>query len=491
MGMFSYECKHCGKREQFDWISDIMFFYDGEYRFGEYSGYGYVKYDNKKIYSLEFEEFFECWGDVEYTTPEFICAPCYDIQNNYDSIDDVIYQVRRYKHITEFEEEELIEKKDFKIRKEAREYYDSFGIEGRALTYYNKKEGDDDYEMIDNISLLDNEIEWITLDKLLVKDLKSMCKLHKIKGYSKLKKQQLLDLLREHEYFKDIFMEESKEEQEEGNKCDICEKIKNNLKECENECACGCMACEDCGCINEDGQFFCDEDCRRGYEGDLEGHLQADLDAKIEYIHSLKVKELKSLCKKHELKGYSKLKKEELIDLVSCAMDSIEIPKKEAEESKEEPEEDTLTFREAIDAGWYREMIACKNNNKRDQEAFLKAARDFQAHYLREKDTLYTSKRHQAHWFYAVFVLKPLREIEELPEEICKKCGDKEDEIVMGLCEKCEIQKQVEEIYGECYKCNKQESKDDLECFDGLCEKCNEQKISDEKYDEIQEWSKM
>nr|QBK86608.1 MAG: hypothetical protein LCMAC102_04030 [Marseillevirus LCMAC102] len=101
MGMFPYECpicgggyKRCGSDDcdddecdggQFCWENEVYFKWKGKYRKGKYSGYGYVKYENKEIYSLENKEkYFKSWGNVKYTTENFTCASCIEKYFNHD-----------------------------------------------------------------------------------------------------------------------------------------------------------------------------------------------------------------------------------------------------------------------------------------------------------------------------------------------------------------------------------------------------------------------
>lgn len=95
--MFPYECplcgggyKRCGSNDcpddkceggQFCWESNVYFKWKGKYRKGEYLGYGYVYYKERKIYSLEFKKYFKYWKVVKYTTENLTCASCVKIQN--------------------------------------------------------------------------------------------------------------------------------------------------------------------------------------------------------------------------------------------------------------------------------------------------------------------------------------------------------------------------------------------------------------------------
>lgn len=82
MGQFCYECTKCGGgKYQFDWEDYVVFFYNNDYRIGIYSGYGYVIYGNIKVYSMEFQKYFNFWGDIENTAPEFICLKCFGEDN--------------------------------------------------------------------------------------------------------------------------------------------------------------------------------------------------------------------------------------------------------------------------------------------------------------------------------------------------------------------------------------------------------------------------
>ena len=139
-----------------------------------------------------------------------------------------IFQVRRYIAIEFYEDDpecELVEKKDFKTEGEARKYYNTIENYGKNLSWYDINEGDADYyEIKENFQTV-----VLQFNKISVKDLKCLCKLHDIKGYSKMKKQQLLDVLREHEYFKNRFEEEIQEEEEnkEENYEEIYKKLQN------------------------------------------------------------------------------------------------------------------------------------------------------------------------------------------------------------------------------------------------------------------------
>jgi len=161
---------------------------------------------------------------TELEEDEYYCEDCVP--------KDIVYQVRRYIEMNfweddDEEESELVEKRDFKTKKEAADYYYSIEKYGKNLSYYKKSEGDDDYCVIEE----DFQKVVLQFNKIPVKDLKCLCKLHKIKGYSKMKKQQLLDILREHKYFNCRFDEERIEPKEEEEKKENYEEIYNKLQD--------------------------------------------------------------------------------------------------------------------------------------------------------------------------------------------------------------------------------------------------------------------
>jgi len=165
------------------------------------------------------------------------CVEHYKVKNNCENdseeeeMENKVYQVRRYIEII-FDENyndegdcELIEKKDFETREDAKKYYDTLNNIGKNLSYYNKIEGDDDYAVIEEI--FENTL--LSFNKISVVDLKCLCKLHEIKGYSKLKKQELLNILKTHSYFQGRF-EEIVEEEEEKTENINYEEIYNRLQ---------------------------------------------------------------------------------------------------------------------------------------------------------------------------------------------------------------------------------------------------------------------
>jgi len=180
--------------------------------------------------------------------------------------------------------------------------------------------------------------EEVDFEKLTVKELKELCKKINIKGYSKLKKQQLLDLLENH-YVKCYNCK--------------CDGDKDELIECDGP-RCGHYLCEECDnvgpcqCdteddIEEDKEYECGKCCitiHHYTNGNLDYTHCEECDEKLcencfdsrdengdcgfcydcylktTDINKLKVKELKSLCKLKEIKGYSKLKKQQLLELL-------------------------------------------------------------------------------------------------------------------------------------------------------------------------------
>jgi len=120
--------------------------------------------------------------------------------------DDIIYQVRTYILAENGEDEEVDDIVDFETKEEAKKYYDEIQNTRKALTF-NSKDGDEEYEVIeesivhieDSDSDSDSDGEEIIItynyEKMKVPELKALCKSKGIKGYSKLKKQELISLL--------------------------------------------------------------------------------------------------------------------------------------------------------------------------------------------------------------------------------------------------------------------------------------------------------
>ena len=86
MGVFSYECSNrcCSQsRDQFDWIEPCVVKVDTKngkdvYVDGSYNMYGGVDIKTKDgktvtVYLREFEDNFDCWGEVKYTASEIYC----------------------------------------------------------------------------------------------------------------------------------------------------------------------------------------------------------------------------------------------------------------------------------------------------------------------------------------------------------------------------------------------------------------------------------
>jgi hypothetical protein len=72
MGMFSFQCNKCGKRDQFDWTDVCIVGLEntdtGEFYYvkGDYDGYGRVLVEDDTngihyIFLLEFEDYFDSW----------------------------------------------------------------------------------------------------------------------------------------------------------------------------------------------------------------------------------------------------------------------------------------------------------------------------------------------------------------------------------------------------------------------------------------------
>jgi len=148
-----------------------------------------------------------------------------------------------------------------------------------------------------------------------------------------------------------------------GETCGLCDEVKEIKGYCDNG-QCGKSVCEDCcGCNNDNGDFFCCEECKpesdekhdEQYEqkcaqcptilGENVGIFcmsnqftdeqetvccdcrndikwafgwidDTEEEIDITDLSIFKVKELKSLCKSKGIKGYSKLRKQQLLDLL-------------------------------------------------------------------------------------------------------------------------------------------------------------------------------
>jgi len=204
-------------------------------------------------------------------------------------------------------------------------------------------------------------------------------------------------------------------------------------------------------------------------------------------IKHLKVKELKNLCKERNIKGYSKLKKQELINLLKPEQE-VECKICETEAEEERINELIYDFMSVADCGWYRECITLKNHSLKDRQIFLNYANDAVEKYNKIKDII--SKRHRAHWFYAVFFRKELDNLEEMEEHTnCKKekCGFCETVMpIKNNCNgKCEVPICVsciedgQELYS-CSMCNTELICGDCiyawcnNCSETICNKCHE-----------------
>ena len=83
MGQFSYACKSCGGRDQFDWVTSCVVelaLTTGKtiHVEGYYDGYGGVicrvgEDQQVKVYDKQFEEYFEHWGEVQILSRGIMC----------------------------------------------------------------------------------------------------------------------------------------------------------------------------------------------------------------------------------------------------------------------------------------------------------------------------------------------------------------------------------------------------------------------------------